>query len=112
MHYQGYLDSASTDREVHDVSIETPEYAAMMRRMLRAWGERVADADPEDLAELITFREQLNQVTGTAIARMRVERGASWADIARAGGITRQAAHERWSRYGQDHQQSSQQPGA
>jgi 1,6-anhydro-N-acetylmuramate kinase len=94
------------------VSIETPEYAAMMRRMLRAWGERVADADPEDLAELIAFREQLDSVTGTAIARMRAERGASWADIARAGGITRQAAHERWARYGQDHQEPAQQPCA
>jgi hypothetical protein len=82
--------------------VETMDYAAMMRRLLRAWGQRVVDADPEDLAELLTFRQQLDQEIGTAIARARAERGLSWADVARAAGTSRQNAQQRWGHYGQD----------
>lgn len=78
---------------------ETPEYAAMMRRMLKAWGRRVADADPEDLAELIAARELLDTITGEAVARMRTDHSLSWSDIARAAGTSRQAAYERWAKY-------------
>lgn len=35
---------------------ETPEYAAMVRRIIRAHGRRVIHADPEDLAELVAAR--------------------------------------------------------
>lgn len=85
---------------------ETPDYAAMMRRMIVAWGKRVADADPEDLAELIQARDLLDRVTGEAIARMKADQQLSWADIARAAGTSRQAAYERWNRYGQDRDQA------
>jgi hypothetical protein len=87
---------------------ETPEYAAMMRRMLKAWGRRVADADPEDLAELIAARVLLDKITGEAIARMRTDHALSWSDIARAAGTSRQAAYERWNRYGQDRNQAGE----
>ena len=36
---------------------ETSDYAGMVRRVLRAHGRRVADADPEDLAELVAMRD-------------------------------------------------------
>lgn len=88
-------------------TVETMDYAAMMRRMLRAWGRRVVDADPEDLAELLHFQRQLDTEIGTAITRARAERGLSWADVARAAGTSRQAAQQRWGRYGQDHQESA-----
>lgn len=78
--------------------IETPEYVAMVRRMLRAAGRRVADGDPEDLAELLTLQEDLNRAVADAVHGMRNTHGASWADIARATGTTRQAAAMRWGK--------------
>lgn len=79
------------------VERETPEYAAMMRRMIRAHGRRVADADPEDLTELIELREVLEAAISEAITGQRARHGRSWSDIARGLGITRQAAQQRYA---------------
>lgn len=78
------------------MSIETPEYAAMMRRMMRAHGRRVANADPEDLAELVALREALEDSIAEAVAGMRSR--LSWAEVARGLGTTRQAAQMRYGR--------------
>lgn len=78
------------------MSIETPEYAAMMRRMMRAHGRRVADADPEDLAELVALREVLEESIASAVEGMRSR--YSWAQVARGLGTTRQAAQMRYGR--------------
>lgn len=75
--------------------IETPEYAAMMRRMVRAYGRRVADADPEDLYELTKLRDDLEAAIGHA-ARTQARR-TSWAMVAQGLRVTREAA---WQRYG------------
>lgn len=75
---------------------ENPEYAAMLRRMIRAYGRRVADADPEDLAELVALRETLDQAITEAVNGQRQAYGRSWADVARGLGMTRQSAHERY----------------
>lgn len=77
---------------------ETTEYAAMVRRMLRAYGRRVADADPEDLAELLKLQDVLQDVISDAVHGMREQHGRSWADIATATGTTRQAAAMRWGK--------------
>jgi hypothetical protein len=77
-------------------SCETTEYAAMMRRMIRAWGHRVADADVEDLAEMIAARRDLDAAIASAVHNSRNRHGRSWTDIGRAAGITRQSARERW----------------
>ena len=77
------------------MSVETPEYLAMMRRMIRAAGRRVAGADPEDLAQLVELRDALDAAIADAVAGQR-EMGSSWADIARGLGCTRQSAHERF----------------
>jgi hypothetical protein len=81
-------------------TVETMEYAAMMRRMVRAYGRRVADADVEDLAELIALRAQLDETIASAVSSSRERHGRSWADIARATGTTRQAAQQRFGRQG------------
>lgn len=81
------------------VERETFEYAAMMRRMIRAHGRRVAHADPEDLAELIALHDALDAAIADAIAGQRAHYGRSWADIGRGTGTTRQAAQ---MRYGKD----------
>lgn len=74
--------------------IETPEYGAMMRRMVRAYGRRVADADAEDLADLVALRADLEAAITTAV-RAQAER-TSWAAVARGLSVTREAA---WKRY-------------
>lgn len=78
--------------------VETLEYARMMRRMIAAYGRRVADADVEDLAELIALRAEVDQAIAYAVRTSRARHGRSWADIARATGTTRQAAQLRWGK--------------
>lgn len=77
---------------------ETTEYAAAMRRLIAAHGRRVADADVEDLAELIELHHALDEAIAYAVVESRRRAGRSWADIARATGTTRQAAQARWGR--------------
>lgn len=79
------------------VERETFEYAAMMRRMIRAHGRRVADADPEDLTDLIALRFELEAAIADAVAGQRRNYDRSWSDIARGLGTSRQAAQQRYS---------------
>jgi len=74
---------------------ETPEYAAMVRRVIRAHGRRCGDADPEDLAELVEMSATLAEAIGDAVSGLRAS-GFSWAQIGRALGMTRQAAQQRF----------------
>ena len=80
---------------------ELPEYDGMMRRMLRAYGRRVGDADPEDLTELVALRAELDKAITVAIQGQR-RNGSSWADIGRGLGVTRQAAQMTWGRHVED----------
>lgn len=75
--------------------IETPEFAAMMRRMVRAYGRRVGDADPVDLEEMVALRDHLEAAIEEAVAGQK--RSFSWAEVAEGLGVTREAA---WKRYG------------
>lgn len=75
---------------------ETTDYAAMMRRMLKAHGRRVADGDVEDLAELLELQAILDATIQEAVQGQRENHGRSWADVARAAGTSRQAAQKRW----------------
>lgn len=75
---------------------ETPEYAAMLRRMIRAYGRRVADADPEDFAVMVALRRDLDDAMQTAVRGLQERH--SWTDIAAPLGITRQAALKRWGK--------------
>lgn len=79
------------------VERETFEYAAMMRRMIRAHGRRVADADPEDLTDLIALRVELEAAIADAVAGQRTRYDRSWSEIARGLGTTRQAAQQRYA---------------
>ena len=73
------------------------EYFGMVSRVLRAAGRRAGRADPEDLAELVALREDLDLAVDMAVAGLR-DTGYSWAQIGAALGITRQSAQERWGR--------------
>jgi hypothetical protein len=76
---------------------ETTEYAGMVRRIIRAHGKRVAQADEVDLTELVAMRETLEEAIQAAVDGMRA-RGESWAYIGRGTGTTRQEAQRRYGR--------------
>lgn len=73
------------------------EFAGFSRRIVRAYGRRVAAADPAALAELLTLRESIDAAIGEAVAGLRAA-GFSWADVAAETGMSRQAAQQRWGR--------------
>jgi hypothetical protein len=75
---------------------ENTEYAAMLRRMIRAYVKRVGDGDEADLADMLEVSDELDAAIGNAVDGLRAQ-GHSWAYIAQGAGITRQSAWERWS---------------
>ncbi|KAA9104993.1 hypothetical protein [Microbacterium rhizomatis] len=75
---------------------DTLEYLSAARRFIRRAGERVADADEFELAELVELRGALEDAIRVAIAGQR-SYGRSWAHIGDALGITRQSAQERYA---------------
>ncbi len=76
---------------------ETTEYAGMVRRIIRAHGRRVAQADEVDLAELVEIQSTLDAAVQEAVDGMRA-RGESWAYIGRGLGTSRQAAQMRYGK--------------
>lgn len=73
------------------------DYFAMLRRMMRAAGRRVAAGDPADLAELLATLHELDGILAAAVEAQHAA-GFSWAEIAGALGVSRQAVHKRWGR--------------
>ena len=76
-------------------SVETPDYVAFARRIIRAAGKRVAEGDEWELAELLSLRDEVEDAITTAVGGMR-ERGESWQYIADGLGVKRQSAQERY----------------
>jgi hypothetical protein len=75
--------------------VENDDYAAFLRRIIRAYARRVATGDVEALADMVALASTLDDAIGQAVTGLRGH-GYSWADIAARLGITRQAAHQRW----------------
>jgi hypothetical protein len=75
--------------------VENDEYAAFLRRVIRAFGRRIAAGDIDALADAAILSGQLDTTIKNAIIGLR-QRGYSWADIGRQLGVTRQAAQQRW----------------
>jgi hypothetical protein len=75
------------------------DYADMMRRMLKRWGDRVADGDPEDFAELVAFLDETKRTAKAAVTQARASGQPAWTfeNIGRACGVSKQAAEKRWS---------------
>lgn len=76
--------------------VETADYLAMLRRIVRAAGPHVGEADVDDLATFIAIRDDLDAAIVVAVRHLR-ESGHTWQDIGTAVGTTRQAALMRWS---------------
>ena len=76
-------------------AVENDEYAAFLRRVIRAYSRRVASGDIEAIAAMNRLANDLEEATRQAITGLRGF-GYSWADIAMRLGITRQGAQQRW----------------
>lgn len=77
---------------------DTLDYLAAARRFIRRAGERVAEADEFELAELVELRGVLEDAISHAVQGQRAATGRSWAHIGMALGITRQSAQERYGK--------------
>ena len=78
--------------------MENDEYAAFLRRVIRAYSRRVAAGDIEAITTMAALADHLEDATRQAITGLR-DSGYSWADIALRLGITRQGAQQRWGRH-------------
>ena len=79
--------------------VENDEYAAFARRVLRAYATRVAKGDIDAVADMVAIGRELDGLIAEAVDGLRAK-GYSWSDIGQRLGVTKQAAHERWSRRG------------
>jgi hypothetical protein len=75
--------------------VENDEYAAFVRRILRAYSRRVGDGDVEALALMLDLAGEIDTAIAEAVKGLRAC-GYSWAEIGSRLGITRQAAQQRW----------------
>ena len=75
--------------------VENDEYAAFVRRVLRACSRRVGDGDVEALGLLVGLAEEIDAAMTEAVKGLRGH-GYSWAEIGTRLGISRQAAQQRW----------------
>ena len=75
--------------------MENDEYAAFLRRVIRAYSRRVAAGDIEAITTMAHLADDLEDATRQAITALN-DFGYSWADIGMRLGITRQGAQQRW----------------
>jgi hypothetical protein len=75
--------------------VENDEYAAFLRRVIRAYSRRVAAGDIEAITTMAHLADDLDDAIRQAITGLRAY-GYSWADVALRLGITRQGAQQRW----------------
>jgi hypothetical protein len=75
--------------------VENDEYAAFLRRVIRAYSRRVGSGDIDAIAQMAALADHLDIAIGDAITGLRAI-GYSWADIALRLGVTRQAVQQRW----------------
>jgi hypothetical protein len=76
--------------------VENDDYARFVRRVITAYGRRIAAGDIEGLTTLVDISHELDDVLEHAILGLR-DAGFSWNDIGNRLGISRQAAHQRWA---------------
>lgn len=76
---------------------EAPAMGGMLRRCVRAMVRRAGEGDVEALEELLKLEGELAAAIREAGAAMH-DRGFSYAYLADAAGISRQAAHKRFAR--------------
>jgi hypothetical protein len=75
--------------------VENDEYAAFLRRVIRAYSRRVAAGDIEAITDMAATADAMDTAMRDAITGLR-QVGHSWADIGLRLGVSRQAAQQRW----------------
>ncbi len=76
--------------------VENDDYAAFLRRVIRAYRRRVAIGDIDAITEMAALAADFDTALRDAITGLRARHGYSWAEIAARLGITRQGAQQRW----------------
>jgi hypothetical protein len=76
---------------------EADKFGGFVRRIVRAYGRRVADRDIEALAGLAELQTELDTVVRASVEALLAQ-GYSWADIGRQLGISRQGAQQRYGK--------------
>lgn len=74
------------------------EVAGAARRMIRALGRRVGQADPIDLALITALRAEVEEAFLAAMRAQHEASGFSYAEIAAGLGTSRQAVAQRLTR--------------
>jgi hypothetical protein len=75
---------------------DTAEYLAMLDRMIRAAGRRVAVGDVEDLQPLVDLADVLEEAIVAAVGGLKSS-GVSWRAIGQATGTSHVAAIQKWA---------------
>jgi hypothetical protein len=76
--------------------VENYDYAAFLRRVIRAYARRVGVGDIEAVTDMVRLADDIDAAIRDAITELRRTHGYSWADIGLRLGVTRQAAQQRW----------------
>ncbi len=77
--------------------VETAQFDAFARRIIRAYGRRVAAGDVEALASMVTLSAEVDAMLRLAVAGLRAKPYSySWDEIARRLGVSKQAAQQRY----------------
>ena len=79
--------------------VETAEFGGMVRRMVRAYGRRVAEGagDIAELGPLAQLSADVDAIIADTVTGLRAA-GYSWTDVGRELGVTRQAAQQKYGR--------------
>jgi hypothetical protein len=80
--------------------VENPEFAAFVRRILRAYARRAGAGDLDALGDLARLGEEIDGHLTDAVAGLRHDWSYSWQEIADVLRISRQAAQQRWRKAG------------
>ena len=95
--HPGSPDTVNTSLTPHGQRrvVENDEYAAFVRRVLRACARRVAAGDIEAITCMAALADELDDAIRSAVTGLRAS-GYSWAEIGARLHVTRQAAQQRW----------------
>jgi hypothetical protein len=75
--------------------VESPDYAAFVRRVIRAFGRRAGEGDIDALPELAKLRDELDAAVGQAVRDLHAK-GWSYAEIGNRLGVSRQNIRQRF----------------
>jgi hypothetical protein len=77
--------------------VESIDFLAMVRRIVRAAGHRVGDGDADELRALVAIRQDLDAAITEAVRGLK-DSGATWSEIGAIQGVSKQAAEQWYSR--------------